>query len=91
VSIEARRAAASWHTADVGLGAAGDGAADVVAGLLPPAGVPLDPHATTSSAAPAATATVGHRGGLVAVIHLMLSSIVSRRPPGITRTGLSPR
>src|SRR5262249_34445137 len=64
LSIEARSAAASWHTADVGLGAAVVGAAEVVVGLLPPAGVPLDPQAAASSAAPAATATVCQRGGL---------------------------
>src|SRR5215471_19622654 len=81
VSIEARRAAASWHTADVGLGAAGDGAAEVGDGLLPPAGVPLDPQAAASSAAPAATATVCHHGGLIAVILLMVpgSSPAGRR------------
>src|SRR5262249_45882304 len=47
VLIEARRAAASWHSADVGPGSAEDGAADVGDGLLPPAGVPLDPQAAT--------------------------------------------
>ena len=86
VSIEARRAAASWHSADAGLGAADEGAADegaaeVVDGLLPLDGVPLDPQAAASSAAPAATATVCHRGGLIAVTRLMLpaSSPVGRR------------
>jgi hypothetical protein len=78
VLIEARRAAASWHSADVGLGAddegaaADEGAAEVVDGLLPLAGVPLDPQAAASSAAPAAAATVCHRGDLIAVTRLML-------------------
>ena len=81
VSIEARRAAASWHTADVGLGAADEGAAEVVDGLLPLDGVPLDPQAAASSAAPAAAAMACHPGGLIAVIRLMLpaSSPVGRR------------
>lgn len=86
VSIEARRATASWHTADVELGAADeggadDGAAEVVDGLLPLDGVPLDPQAAASSAVPAATATVCHRGSLIAVTRLMLpaSSPVGRR------------
>src|SRR5689334_12234355 len=73
VSIEARRAAASWHTAGAGLGAADGGAAAVVDGLLPPAGVPLDPQAAASSAAPAATAMACQRGGLMAVTRLMFS------------------
>ena len=83
VSIEARRAAASWHSADVELGAAGDGAADVgaaevgaaevVAGLLPPLELPLDPQAATRNAAPAAAATVCHQEGLFAVTRLMLT------------------
>jgi hypothetical protein len=72
VLTEARRAAASWHTAPVGLGAADEGAAEVVEGLLPLDGVPLDPQAAASSAAPAATATACHRGGLIAVTRLML-------------------
>jgi hypothetical protein len=78
VWIEARRAAASWHSADVGLGAADEGAgadegaAEVVDGLLPLDGVPLDPQAAASSAAPAAAATACHRGGLIAVTRLML-------------------
>ena len=72
VSMEARSAAASWHTADVGLGAAEVGAAEVVDGLLPLDGVPLDPQAAASSAVPAATATVCHRGSLIAVTRLML-------------------
>lgn len=77
VLIEARRAAASWHSAPVGLGAADEGAADegaaeVVDGLLPLDGVPLDPQAAASSAAPAAAATVCHRGSLIAVTRLML-------------------
>jgi hypothetical protein len=81
VSIEARRAAASWHTADVEPGAADEGAAEVVDGLLPLDGVPLDPQAAASSAAPAATATACHRGGLIAVTRLMrpASSTVGRR------------
>jgi hypothetical protein len=86
VSIEARRAAASWHTADVEPGAADeaaadDGAAEVVDGLLPLDGVPLDPQAAASSAAPAATATACHREGLIAVTRLMrpASSTVGRR------------
>src|SRR5215831_17701465 len=61
VLIEARRAAASWHTADVGPGAAGDGAAGEVDGLLPPYRPPFDPQAATSRAAPAATAAVFHQ------------------------------
>src|SRR4029077_7065121 len=48
VPIEARRAAASWHTADAGLGAADEGGAEVVDGLLPLDGVPLDPQAAAS-------------------------------------------
>ena len=72
VSIEARRAAASWHTADAGLGAADEGGAEVVDGLLPLDGVPLDPQAAASSAAPAAAATACHRGGLMAVTRLMV-------------------
>jgi hypothetical protein len=81
VSIEARRAAASWHTADVGLSAAGDWAAEVADGLLPPYRPPLDPQPATSSAAPAATAAACHREGLMVVIRLMLpaSSPVGRR------------
>jgi hypothetical protein len=71
VSIEARRAAASWHTADVEPGAADEGAAEVVDGLLPLDGVPLDPQAAASSAAPAATATACHRGGLIAVTRVI--------------------
>src|SRR5215831_8347262 len=48
VLIEARRAAASWHTADVGLSVAG-AAAEVVPpdGLPPPYRPPLDPQAAT--------------------------------------------
>src|SRR5262245_15807488 len=77
VVIEARRAAASWHSADVGPGAAADGAADdgtagAVDALPPPYREPFDPQAATSSAAPAATATACHRGGLMAVTRLML-------------------
>jgi len=72
VPIEARRAAASWHTADAGLGAGDDGGAEVVDGLLPLDGVPLDPQAAASSAAPAAAATACQRGGLIAVARLML-------------------
>src|SRR5262249_35984359 len=66
VSIEARRAAASWHSADVGLaaGAADVGAAEVGDGLLPPYRPPPDPQAAASSAVPAASATVGHQGAL---------------------------
>src|SRR5262245_21329509 len=81
VLTEARRAAASWHTADVGLSAAGDGAAEVADGLLPPYRPPLDPQAATSSAAPAATTAACHREGLMVVIRLMLpaSPPVGRR------------
>src|SRR5262249_14728596 len=86
VLIEARRAAASWHSADVGPGAAEDGAADdgaagVVAGLLPLVEVPLDPQAATRNAAAAATATVCHQEDPFAVTRLMLpgSSSVGRR------------
>src|SRR5215468_10698277 len=86
VPIEARRAAASWHSADVGPGAAADGAADVgaaevVAGLLPPYRPPFDPQAATRNAAPAATAMACHREDLLAVTRLMLpaSSPVGRR------------
>jgi hypothetical protein len=43
----------------------------VVDGLLPLDGVPLDPQAAASSAAPAATATACHRGGLIAVTRLI--------------------
>src|SRR5215470_12483382 len=71
VLTEARRAAASWHSADVGLGAADDGAAGAVDGLLPPYRPPPDPQAATSSAAPAATAAACHRGSLMAVTRLM--------------------
>jgi hypothetical protein len=73
VLIEARRAAASWHTADAALGADDDGAAEVVDGLLPLAGVPLDPQAATRNAAPAAAATVCHQEGLLTVTRLMLT------------------
>ena len=70
---EARRAAASAHSAAFGLGAAGDAAADVLpADALPaPDGVPLDPQATASSAAPIATAAIFHQAGLVTVTRLM--------------------
>src|SRR5215510_1317827 len=52
VWIEARRAAASWHSADVGPGAAADGAADdgaagAVDALPPPYREPFDPQAAT--------------------------------------------
>src|SRR5262252_8696341 len=81
LSMEARSAAASWHTAEVGLGAAVVGAAEVVVGLPPLAGVPLDPQAATKNAAPAAAATVCHQEGLIAVTRLMPSgsSPVGRR------------
>src|SRR5690349_12961351 len=83
VLTEARRAAASWHTADAGLGAADtdEGGAEEVDGLLPLDGVPLDPQAAASSAAPAAAATVCQRTGLIAVARLMLpaSSLVGCR------------
>src|SRR5215470_1088944 len=73
VSIEVRRAAASWHTADVGLSVAG-AAAEVVPpdGLPPPYRPPLDPQPATSSAAPAATTAACHREGQMVVIRLML-------------------
>ena len=93
VSIEARRAAASWHSADVGLGAAeegaaaDEGAAEVVEGLLPLDGVPLDPQAAASSAAPAATATACQRGGLIAVTRLMLPASSHRSAAGASPAG----
>ena len=77
VPIEARRAAASWHSADVGLaaGAGGDEAADVAPPDEPPPPYrpPPDPQAARSSPAPSATAAVCHQARLLAVIRLMSS------------------
>jgi hypothetical protein len=77
--IEARRAAASWHTTEVAVGDAED-AEGVPDGLVLLAVVPLEPQATASSPAPSATAAADHQAGLVPVIGLV--SMPSHRPPG---------
>lgn len=101
VSTEARRSAAAWHTADVGLGVVGldvggAAAAEVGAGVALGDGlllgdeVLLELQAARRSPAARAAATMRHQPGLVTVARIVFASSSKPRPlatPGMSCTG----
>jgi hypothetical protein len=87
VSTDARRFAAAWHTADVGLGA-GAAAAEVGAGgalgdglLVAGDEVLLELQAAKSSPAAKAAAARRHRPGRVTVARIAFASSSKPQPP----------
>jgi hypothetical protein len=71
LATEVRKAATSWHSAEVSCGVADGAFAGEVAAvddgalLAPPAAVPLDPHALVIAAIPAIAAAAFHQADVL--------------------------